>query len=185
MLLQLKSVRITFPELFVAKAFSGDDKSKPAFSATFLIDPKKQKDQIAEIEKLITESAKEKWDKKADAVLKALKAADKTCLHDGENKADYEGFPGSLYISARTDKKPDVRGKDAKPISNEDGIIYSGCYVNAWIDIYPQDNGFGKRINATLKGVQFVKDGDAFSGGAPLPSDAFSAIEEEEDEINV
>lgn len=184
MLLQLKSVRITFPELFVARAFQGEGKA--TFSSIFLIDPKKQKDQVAEIEKIIAEAAKEKWDKKADATLKALKAADKTCLHDGDNKSDYEGFPGNLYISSRTDKKPDVRGKDAKPISNEDGIIYSGCYVNAWIDIYPQDNQFGKRINATLKGVQFVKDGDAFSGGAPLPADAFSAVEDDDsDEINL
>ena len=46
------------------------------------------------------------------------------------------------------------------------GKPYSGCYVNAIIECWAQDNKeFGKRINFGLKGVQFLRDGDAFSGG--------------------
>ncbi|MNP74169.1 hypothetical protein D3C76_1710040 [compost metagenome] len=33
------------------------------------------------------------------------------------------------------------------------------------VDIWAQDNSYGKRINAQLQGIQFVKDGEAFSGG--------------------
>ena len=41
------------------------------------------------------------------------------------------------------------------------------------LDIYAQDNGYGQRINATLKGVQFIADGEAFAGGAPAGDDDF------------
>jgi len=29
-----------------------------------------------------------------------------------------------------------------------------GCYVNALLELYGQDNKYGKRINASLKGIQ-------------------------------
>ncbi len=65
-----------------------------------------------------------------------------------------------------------------------DGKPYSGCYVNGIVDIWAQDNGFGRRLNATLKGVQFVKDGDAFSGGTAVSADAFDdlGVDESTDE---
>ena len=37
--------------------------------------------------------------------------------------------------------------------------------MNAILDIWAQDNQYGKKVNAQLQGVQFFKDGDAFAGG--------------------
>lgn len=31
-----------------------------------------------------------------------------------------------------------------------DGLVYSGCYVNARIELWAQDNANGKRVNAKL-----------------------------------
>jgi hypothetical protein len=52
-------------------------------------------------------------------------------------------------------------------------------------DVWPQDNAYGKRVIASLKGVQFVKNGDAFSGGAPASADEFDVVEapEEADDL--
>jgi hypothetical protein len=33
------------------------------------------------------------------------------------------------------------------------------------VELWAQDNQYGKRINASLGGVQFAKDGESFGGG--------------------
>jgi hypothetical protein len=59
-----------------------------------------------------------------------------------------------------------------------DGRVYSGCYVNATIELWPQDNKFGKRINASLMGVQFARDGQRLSGGGVSTVEDYEAIPE-------
>jgi len=121
--------------------------------------------------------ATEKWAAKADAMLKALFAADKTCLHNGDAKSEYEGFEGNKYISARAKVRPTVFDGQRQELSEADGKPYSGCYVNASIELWAQENSYGKRINAQLRGVQFLRDGDAFAGGArPAGADEFDEI---------
>ena len=56
------------------------------------------------------------------------------------------------------------------------GRPYAGCYVNAVLEFWAQDNKFGKRVNATLMGVQFFRDGDAFSGGGAASDDDFDDV---------
>jgi hypothetical protein len=51
---------------------------------------------------------------------------------------------------------------------------YAGCYVNATIVVWAQDNEHGKRINAQVKAVQFFKDGEAFGAAAVNPDDEFT-----------
>ena len=53
------------------------------------------------------------------------------------------------------------------------------------IEAWAQDNGFGKRINASLGGVQFVKDGAAFVGGQAVAASAFDdlGVDEEADDL--
>lgn len=168
--IRLENVRLAFPQLFEAAQVQGE--GKPAFSASFLLNPKVNANLIKKVKEISERVAKEKWKDKAPAVLKALDAADKMCLHDGNLKAEYDGYADNFFISARNEKKPDVvdRNKDVK-LTAADGKPYAGCYVNASIEIWAQDNKFGKRINASLRAVQFLKDGDAFAGGAPVSED--------------
>jgi hypothetical protein len=176
MKIKLNQVRLAFPNLFEAKAFNGEGKA--TFDATFLIDPKDP--QVEAINSAIDVVAKEKWGAKADAVVKQLRATDKVAIHDGDLKANYAGFPGMLYVSARSEVRPTVIDRDKSPLTSHDGRPYAGCYVNASVEIWAQDNGFGKRVNASLRGVQFVKDGDAFAGGAPADVDEFDAVDADE-----
>ena len=174
MKLKLSNVRLAFPALFEAKTVNGE--GEPAFSAVFLLDPADP--QIKAINAAIDIVAKDKFGAKADTILKAMRAADKTCLHDGDSKADYAGFPGNMFISARSKSRPLVISADKSPLTAADGKPYAGCYVNASIELWAQDNSFGKRVNAQLRGVQFLKDGDAFAGGGAASEDEFDDVAE-------
>ncbi len=176
-IVKLKDVRLAFPQLFVPKSVMGE--GDPAYSATFII-TKDQTDVISAIEKATEVAAKAKWGDKAAAVLKKLKLADKVPLHDGDLKSEYDGFENNYYVSARTKVKPRVVDRQAQLLSAEDGQVYGGCYVVGSISIWPQDNNFGQRINASLRGVQFMRDGDAFSGGKPAGEDEFEEIGDDE-----
>jgi len=172
MKLKLTNVRLAFPALFEAKTVNGE--GKPAFSAALLIDPADP--QVKTINAAIEACAKDKWGAKAEVMLKQLRAADKTCLHDGDLKASYEGFPGNLFVSARNPMRPTVLNSDKTPLVAADGKPYAGCYVNVVLDLWAQDNNFGKRVNATLSGVQFLRDGDSFTGGGAASEDEFDDV---------
>ena len=178
----IKNVRLAFPSLF--KATAPATGGEAAFSASFLLPPNHP--QFKELEAAIAATAKEKWGAKADTFLKALKSSDKTCLHNGDSKSDYDGFEGNFYVSARSKTRPTVISGDRTPLTEEDGKPYAGCYVDANIDIWAQDNNFGKRINAQLRGVQFRRDGDAFGGGGkPADADEFDEIAVEADDADL
>ena len=172
MKIKLNAVRLSFPPLFEAKTVNGE--GKPAFSAAFLISPKDP--QIAMINTAISTVAAEKWGAKADAILKTIRAADKTCLHSGDLKSNYDGFEGMMYISARNPLKPSVVDTNRSPLVAEDGRPYAGCYVNAVLELWTQDNNYGKRVNATLMGVQFYKDGECFVGGGVADAEDFDDL---------
>jgi len=174
MKIKLSNVRLAFPVLFEAKTVNGE--GKPAFSASFLIDPADPQTKV--LNDAIEQVAKEKWGAKADAILKQMRAQDKVCLHDGDLKSNYDGFPGNLYVSSRSATRPLVIDKDKTPLSEQDGRPYAGCYVNASVELWPQDNNYGKRVNASLRGVQFYRDGDAFAGGGAASEDEFDDIAE-------
>lgn len=167
MKLKLKNVRLAFPQLFEAKAVNGE--GDPAFSATFLMAP--DHPAVAEIKAAVETIGKEKWGARWPVVKKELEAKDKTPLHDGDSKASYAGFEGMLYVSARNRSRPTIVDADRTPLTQQDGRPYGGCYVYAHIELWAQDNNFGKRINASLRGVQFYRDGDAFSGGGAASDD--------------
>jgi hypothetical protein len=44
------------------------------------------------------------------------------------------------------------------------------------VEVWAQDNQHGKRINASLLGVQFVRDGEKLAGGSTATADDFEAI---------
>jgi hypothetical protein len=48
----------------------------------------------------------------------------------------------------------------------EPKIPFAGSYVVGLITLWAQDNQFGKRINANLLGVQYVREGTPFGPGA-------------------
>lgn len=177
MKIMLPNVRGAFLTLFEAKTVNGE--GEPAYSGSFLIDPNtaEGKATIEKLDAAIAEVAKAKWGAKAEAILTAMRKNNKLALQDGDAKADYDGFAGNMFVSTRSKVRPLVIDRDKTPLTAADGRVYSGCYVNAQIELWAQDNSYGKRINAQLKGVQFNKDGDAFGGGGtPASADDFGDL---------
>lgn len=174
MKLMIPNARLAFANIFQPKAVQAGD--EPAFSCSLLLDPKTDAATIQTINAAIEHVAKEKWGAKAEAIMKAIRAKGDLCLRNGDEKAEYDGFEGKMYVSARSKTRPTVLDRDKTPLTQADGRPYSGCYVNASVDIYAQDNAYGKRINASLRGLQFFKDGDAFGGGTPASADEFDDL---------
>ena len=53
-------------------------------------------------------------------------------------------------------------GPQREPLVAADGKPYSGCYVNAIIEVWPQDNQFGKHTDLDFGNPDFMKLADAF-----------------------
>ena len=184
MKVSVTSVRLGFPALFEPKAVAGSD--EPRYSAAFPIEPGSANAKACAAALIAT--AKEKWGAKADGILKELKAKGRVCYREDPLSKDgevYDGFEGMHTLNASNKARPLVIDRMKQPLTAADGKPYGGCYVNASVEFWAQDNQYGKRINASLKGVQFVKDGDAFGGGAPASPDDFDdlGVEETADDL--
>lgn len=170
----LKDVRLAFPKLHRAEQVNGQ--GDPKFGATLILGP--DHPQLEDLRKIQDAVAKDKWKEKAAAIVKTLDKQDRLAVHDGDIKSQYDGFPGNFYVSANAQEsaKPTVVDQARNPLAENSGKPYAGCYVNASIEVWAQDNKFGQRVNTTLRGVQFLRDGDAFSAGRPADADEFEEV---------
>lgn len=164
MKIKLQNVRLSFPSLFQHAAFGGESTGK--YEATFVLDKKEHKDAIEQIKAGMLSLQKD--------VIKAKVASDKLCLKDGDESGRPE-FEGCFTIKASTKKRPLVIDRDKSPITEDDNKVYAGCYVNAVITLWGQNNSWGKRVNAQLDGVQFARDGEPFGEGG-ITVDEFDAF---------
>lgn len=167
--IKLNNVRLSFPSIFRRAVFSGEETK---FEASFLLDKETHADKIKELEAAIADMV-------SDRLKGAKLKADKICLKDGD-EIDYDGYAGHMSIKASSRKRPMAIGADKSQLTEDDGKLYAGCYVNAIIELWAQDNQYGKRINANLLGVQFVKDGDPFADGVTASIDDFDEIADED-----
>ena len=172
--LKLKSVRISFPALAAPQAL-GD--GEPAYGAKFIIEPKSA--AATELEKAIALVAKDQWKDKADSILKMLEEDKKVCFSKSEYRSKktglpYEGFEGKFYLNTRNAKvQPTVVDRFGQQVTDKgeiERLIYSGCHTHVSLDIWAQDNKWGRRINCTLRGVMFASDGANFGGGSGVAS---------------
>ena len=177
MKIKLNNVRLSFPALFKAEAFKpGDD---PRFKGTFLIP---EGSALAkEVEKAAIAALEEKFPKKGATIYKQVYGNNNKCNVSDGNLAEYDGYAGMIAVSAKSKTRPLVIDTDKTPLAEDDGKPYAGCYVNAIVDFFGYDNS-GKGVSATLKGVQFVRDGDAFSGSAPASEDDFDDLSDGADD---
>ena len=166
MKIKLQNVRLSFPSLFTTATFGGDDTGK--YEATFILDKVEHASAIAQI--------KAESDRIQKEDIKAKVAGDKLALKDGD-ETDRPELQGKMTIKASTKKRPLVINRDKTPLVESDNVVYSGCYVNGIISLWGQNNQWGKRVNASLDGVQFAKDGEAF-GAAGTSVDEFDDFDD-------
>lgn len=165
--MKISRARLSFPHLFEASAFAADQKAK--YGATLLV-PKGSADHKAVVD-AVKACIAEKWPKGKPAGLKL-------CLRDGSEKENLDGFGDDVvFFNATNPKRPTVVDRDRTPLTEDDPRPYAGCYVVAMVEFWAQDNQFGKRVNATLTGVQFLADGEAFGGTRVATADDFDDLE--------
>ena len=175
-------VRAAFLNVFEMTSYEG---GAPSYNGKFIVDPS-DKATVKKLDDAMLAVAKEKWGVKGQAIFDGLTKLGKPKTievpfvkepyknNDGE---PYDGFEDSYYISAKSKARPLLIDRDKTPLVAADGRPYSGSYNNLQIEIWAQDNKFGKALRAELKALQFVRDGDAFSGGTPASADDFDVVE--------
>jgi hypothetical protein len=181
MILMLKMKRHAFPAIGRTSAI-GD--GEPAYGTRLIIDPKDA--DVAVIDKALEEVAVAKWKEDGKAVLAMLKEEKKVCFEKAPYRSKktgkvYDGFEGMYHLGTRNPKtQPTVFDKYGEPVTDPNKIeqvVYSGCYINAKVELWAQDNSFGRRINCSLLGVMFADDGTSFGGGAaPASADDFAGL---------
>lgn len=168
-IITLPAVRLSFPHLWTPQAM--EENQEPKFSATFLLDNNTHGALLDRIDALIDRMALDEYKKKINF---------KRCLRDGNEKSELEGYgDGVSFITASNKARPGVVHRNLSPVTEADGVIYAGCYVNATIRIWIQNNQWGKRANAQLRAVQFLKDGPSFGAGPVDASQEFEALADE------
>ena len=166
---KIQNARLAFPNLFVKDQYD-------RYGCTLILEP--DNPALASIRKetkrLVDEEFKGKNPGSAN-----------NCLKSSEEKTDYPGFTKDNYYlncNRKAAFKPNslVR-RDKTEIESADEL-YPGCYVNAVVEIWAQNNSYGKKINCGLLGLQFVKDGERFGRGAgSVSEDDFDELPELED----
>lgn len=160
----IKNVRLSFPSLFKTEVYNGVDTGK--YAVTLLLG--KDDAQVENLKTTILNAAENKFGK---PLPKGLKMP----LGDGDEK-EYSGYADHYSLKASTKNRPVIIDGKKNPITETDGVIYGGCYVNASIDFWVMDNQYGKRVLCNLKGIQFAKDGERF-GASNDALDEFDEVE--------
>jgi len=83
---------------------------------------------------------------------------------------------GAIFIRFKSEKQPGVVDQHKVEIL-EESKFYAGCYARAHVNAYAYNNAGNAGVSFGLNHLQFLKDGEAFSG-KPKVEDAFSAVSE-------
>lgn len=181
--IKLKKVRLSYEHVFKPTAF--EEGKDPVYSATFII-PKDHPDLPA-VKRAMFEAGKEDFPDafKTSAWPKGytcgLKDADKDTDTNGEILAEKNpAYAGCFILEANSTRRPVTLNRDKSAVTEDDDIIYSGCYVNASLNASGYTFGKVKKgVKCYLNGVQFVKDGERFGADA---ADDFDILDDEDDE---
>lgn len=182
----LSNVVLRFADLYVAKVpkNSANPTDRPRYTASFLIEPGSEND--TRLNDAITAVAVEKWAGNAKAKLKSFQGQ-KTQYCYREPEGTDERSEGMLFLSsarASTQGAPRVVNRQKQDVLTDVGLVYPGCTVNAIVDIWAQSEG-NSGIRCALQVVQFIKDGEAFSGDT-LTTEGLPSLSEgldEEDDL--
>lgn len=154
-MITIKNAVLNFPSVFSLPTINGEKATK--YSTKIILDPKEHAAVIKQLQAEVEKLRVEKW--------KTLKLpSDRGCLRNGDDlgKEEYEG---KFVLSASTKKRPVVVDTKMEPLTEDDDKIYSGSICNVNVNLWAQDNQFGKRINCELLAIQFKADGERLGGG--------------------
>lgn len=115
-------------------------------------------------------------------------AAKNKFIRDGDEsgREEYEGM-FEIHTGENPPRRPTARSKIRDPKTGRpkrltpeeaDQVFYPGCWGNILIRPWWQNNEYGKKVNANLIAVQFVRDDESFGQGRVSEDDVDEAFDE-------
>lgn len=181
--IMLRNVRLSYEHIFQPNAL--DDTQEPKYNATFII-PKDHQD-LPTLRKALFEAGQEKYPNAFTGnawpagYTCALKDGDKDTYQDGTLLSEKNPeYAGCYVIKAASTRRPVVIDRKKAAVSEADGVIYSGCFVNASLAAGGYEFGkIKKGVTCYLNGVQFVADGERFGTDAMNDFDSLDGDEDD------
>ena len=179
----IRNVRCSFPNLWEpqVKTENGVTTTYPC-GLTLILDPTEHAQIIAQLRK---EIAAVKASNKV--IAKAVETNPSLCCLRKADRDEYGEDALVLKANAGKDRSVIVLDKYSKPVADKSkDPIYSGCRVNAKVEIWGQENKWGKRINCKVLAVQFAGDDASFDGSYVSVDQAiegFEALENADDDL--
>ena len=181
--IMLRNVRLSYEHIFTPSKF--DDTQEAKYSATLII-PKDHADLPA-VKRAFYEAGQEQfaadfngkgWPKGYTC---GLKDADKETNALGEILAEKNpAYAGCYILEANSTRRPVAVDRRKAAVTEDDDVIYSGCYVNASLAAAGYTYGKVKKgVKCYLNGVQFVKDGERFGSDASADFDSLDGDEDD------
>lgn len=168
----LKGVRLSYPHVLKPRRQTNDDGKEVI-----------RWDLVALLPKSTHSQAKDLVKSEIDRLCNDKRAKlgnDRKFLRNGDD-ANKPGYEGHYTIAAGETNKPSVRDRDRRPMKDdEDDRFYGGCWANVLIRPWFQDNKYGKRVNAGLVAVQFLRDGDRLAEGSSVSEEAIDQTFDDE-----
>lgn len=170
----IKEARCSFPRLYGAEIREGDTFGP---GITLVLEREKHSATLADIRAEMRSVIASEPKLKSNPP-----TGDKLCLRQPD-RDELKYKEGNLILKANAARAPVVLEADGRTVMSEaTNKIYSGCYVNAKVEIWGQVNKYGKRVNAKLIAVQFVpKEADSFDGSYVAPEEAVKGFDALED----
>jgi hypothetical protein len=182
-MIKIENVRFSYPHLdkpYSGKNPDGSQAGKPKFGIVGML-PKKTH---AAAKELIVEAMNELLAANKDGKgVTPTVSSDKKFIRNGDDHEKADTYAGHWIVSAREERQPSVRDKQANLVTEPAAInklIYGGAWGHIMIRPWYQDGqkvgaGYGRRVNAGLVGVQFIRDDKPFGEGRVDDTDAWAA----------
>lgn len=162
--------RVSYPNVFKAKAFNSDQEEKYSIVMLF---PKSE--DLNALKRAAFNAATEKWGPK-EKWPKGLRMP----FRDGDEKGD-PTYAEQIFVSASSKQRPGIINQRKEPIHEDEADqFYAGCYARATLRAFSYDMKGNRGVSFGLQNLQKVADGDAFSGKKRAEDD-FDAIEDGSD----
>jgi hypothetical protein len=183
----LSGVRLSFPQLVEPR--SSVENGVKKFSADFLMPMTHPGVQQFGAE--YTKSAVDKWKEHAQSVMAIIQGDRKLrCFGQGNEKVNgktfkpYDGYADMFYISANKDQMPQMIQADGSAVDATNTMayqalarkLYGGCYVNAAVRPWLQENKHGRGVRCELIAIQFANDGEAFGEAVADATSLFKPV---------
>ncbi len=157
--------RVSFPNVFKPKA--AYENSEPTYNLQMLFpkDPESHeypdnvKQFAGDLKKLKALAKKAKTEKFGD---KKMGAGFRSPFRDGDEKV-YDGYKGMTFVNAKSKQKPGIVDRSNEEIIDPNEF-YAGCWARATLVAFAYDTAGNKGVAFGLQNIQFLGDGEAFSG---------------------